>query len=81
MCVSFSTTGLNNMVVRAPRKIVQYDASFGVPLETVDTDYSDHPLVIGKRYVHSDVRYYCASSLGVYSSGVCGECSCIYLYL
>lgn len=60
------------MIVRQPRKIVQYDASFGIPMETIETDYSDHPLVIGPRYEYPDVRMYCPLYLGLFSSGVYG---------
>lgn len=62
---------LNRMITRQPRKIVQYDATFGDPMETVVTDYSDHPLVIGPRYDKSDIHIQCHSALTYRSSGVC----------
>lgn len=61
---------LNKMKVRQPRKIVQYDATFEIPMETIETDYSDHPLIIGPRYELPDIRMYCPEYLGPHSSGV-----------
>ncbi|XP_034247503.1 mitochondrial mRNA pseudouridine synthase Trub2 [Thrips palmi] len=62
--------GLNKMKVRQPRKIVQYDASYGIPMETIETDYSDHPLIIGPRYQITDIRLHLPDYLGLFSSGV-----------
>lgn len=59
------------MINRNPRRIVQYDGTLGMPSETVETDYSDHPLVIGPRYDKSDVHLLCASALGYHACGVC----------
>ncbi|KAE8744304.1 hypothetical protein FOCC_FOCC009027 [Frankliniella occidentalis] len=63
--------GLNKMIVRQPRKVIRYDATVGMPVETIETDYSDHPLVIGPRYEPSEIRYFCASALTLHGGGVC----------
>ncbi|KAK3911972.1 Mitochondrial mRNA pseudouridine synthase Trub2 [Frankliniella fusca] len=63
--------GLNKMVVRQPRKFIRYEATVGMPVEIIDTDYSDHPLIIGPRYEPSDIRYFCASALEFHGGGVC----------
>lgn len=62
---------LGKMINRRPRKIMQYDALKGIATQTEDIDYSDHPLVIGPRYIKSDIRYHCESALTFHACGVC----------
>lgn len=40
------------------------------------TNFADHPLVVGPRYIPNDIKYMFGSQLGYNSSGIFGKTNC-----
>ena len=62
------------MQCREPRNYVRIAGDTSKPVDVIlDTNYADHPLVVGPRYIPEDVRGFPLKKIGVRTSGVCRE--------